>query len=157
MQQMQLDNTFWQYALSTYGKPGAADKLLHLQDAFGLDINLLLLMSWLGSCRRRMNSDHLQPCLILAGDWQQSVMRPLRAVRRQLRERLGDEAVYQQSKALELAVEQQIIARLYQQVQAMPLPPGDTACESHNIACYIKKALPEVILSSLQPWLDFAG
>lgn len=156
MQQMQPDNEFWHYAVKIYGKPGVAEKLLHLQDNFALDINLLLLMHWLGNQGRLMDNTALHECIKLAEDWQQAVIRPLRSARRALRERRGDDALYRQAKTLELAVEQQVIAALYQQIQALTLAGCGRDCIRDNIDLYIKQILPDAALPELAPWLDFA-
>lgn len=152
MQHLQLDNTFWQFALSLYGKAGVAQKLLQLQDQFGLDINVLLYMVWLGNEGIALNDESIQPMLTLAFDWQQNIMQPLRRARREIKARLGDGAQYQKAKSLELAVEQEIIARLYQ------LKPYESVVDQNatveNLKCYIKAVKPQQY-TEIWPLMDF--
>ena len=48
---------FWRFSLATYRKPGVADACLALQDGCGVDVNVLLFVTWLGTQGRRLDAD----------------------------------------------------------------------------------------------------
>ena len=82
----------WDFALRLYAEPGVGEACLVLQDRFGVDVPLLLWAAWLG--------EGANPAALRAGDravgpWRARAVRPLRALRRHLRESvagLDDEA-----------------------------------------------------------------
>lgn len=45
---MIADNPFWEFSLAFYERPRVANACLVLQDEYGLDVNVLLLMCWCG-------------------------------------------------------------------------------------------------------------
>jgi uncharacterized protein (TIGR02444 family) len=74
------------FAIALYGREGVASACLDLQERLGLDVNLLLFGAWLAAER----SVALTPAQIAAARdevaaWHDEVVKPLRAVRRQLR------------------------------------------------------------------------
>jgi uncharacterized protein (TIGR02444 family) len=74
---------FWNYSLVTYAKPGVADACILLQDEFGLNVNLLLVCLWSGAeGPGRLASERIRECINGTRDWQERVVKPLRAVRR---------------------------------------------------------------------------
>lgn len=152
MQHLQLNNTFWQFALSFYKKAGVAQKLLQLQDEFGLDINLLLYMVWLGEKGIVLKNAELQPILLLASDWQHNIMQPLRQARRQIKAFTGDSEHYKKAKTLELAIEQEIMARLFQLTPMQPFA-GKMVIDE-NLDGYLRAVKPQQY-AEIQPLMDF--
>jgi len=74
---------FWNYSLATYAGPGVADACIFLQDEFGLNVNLLLFCVWSGAeGPGRLESEQIRECINTVRDWQERVVKPLRAVRR---------------------------------------------------------------------------
>ena len=73
--------SFWDFSVNTYRKPGVADACLALQDRHGLDVNVLLLCCWFGCTRGVMDEPLWERVLAFSEAWADNVVRPLRAVR----------------------------------------------------------------------------
>lgn len=113
---LQRDNAFWQFSLRIYRAPGVAAECLALQDALGIDVNLLLFMAWLGAARRTMlTDDEVASAQNLVQPWHDQAVRPLRAVRRQLKAFAtpDSEAFRLRVKTVELEAEQVEQAMLF--------------------------------------------
>lgn len=108
----------WGWALALYGYPGVAPALLALQDEAGADVTLLLFRAWAGAaCGHVLTAADETGLAAALGDWPDTVVKPLRAVRRRLgrgdplRRRIAD---------LEIAAERRQLDRL---AGALPLAP----------------------------------
>ncbi len=67
---------------------------LDLQDRRGCDVNILLFCCWLGaSGRPTLTAERLRSILKASDAWQAEIVRPLRAVRRLLKDRSWPEAL----------------------------------------------------------------
>jgi uncharacterized protein (TIGR02444 family) len=104
------DGGFWGFSVALYGRPGAAEACLALQDRFGADVTLLLLGFW----RARKGfagwaAGELERVTAALAPVN-AVQRPLRQARRALKALTADEpaapALYEEMKALELRLEQ---------------------------------------------------
>ena len=104
---MSMRNPFWEYSLATYARPGVEEQCLRAQDALGADVNGLLYASWLSSIDQRLSFAHLEGLDSAVTQWRESVVHPLRTLRRQLRDVPEASAVHDGVKALELQAEQQ--------------------------------------------------
>ena len=83
---MATDNPFWDFSLVVYRKPGVADACISLQDAYGIDVNLLLYVCWLAKTRGRpLDREEIGQAIRHTADWRDKVVRPLRDVRRWLK------------------------------------------------------------------------
>ncbi len=78
---MEQSESFWDYSVRNYGKPGVADACLALQDRHGLDVNVLLFCCWFGCTRGVMDEPLWERVLAFSEAWADNVVRPLRAVR----------------------------------------------------------------------------
>lgn len=107
MSGVELDNAFWRFSLLVYAQPGVAPECIALQEAAGIDVNVLLFCVWLGAERRTVLSEaDLERLSQRVSAWQEQIVRPLRGVRRNLKT-FGDHQDFSDSvKALELAGEQ---------------------------------------------------
>lgn len=77
---------FWDFALDVYRRPGVSDACLELQEHQQVDVNLLLFVCWIGaSGRGRLSADEITLCIETVRPWHDSIVRPLRAVRRTLK------------------------------------------------------------------------
>ncbi|QTL02194.1 TIGR02444 family protein [Aquabacter sp. L1I39] len=75
-----------EYALVLYAREGVSSACLLLQDATGLDVNLLLFAAWRGAVlRQAIGRDDIAVAHARVADWHGEVVRPLRAVRRRLK------------------------------------------------------------------------
>jgi uncharacterized protein (TIGR02444 family) len=89
-----LPHPFWNFSLEIYAAEGVAEACLDLQDRRGCDVNILLFCCWLGaSGRPTLTADRLRVILTASDAWQASIVRPLREVRRLLKDRPWPEAL----------------------------------------------------------------
>jgi uncharacterized protein (TIGR02444 family) len=108
----------WDWAVEAYGRPGAADAALELQDGHDQNVPYLLWAAWAASEGRPLGPDDLEAGADAARAWDAAAVRPLRAVRRQLKKPIPDlddearEAVRDQVKAAELYAERRLLEQL---------------------------------------------
>jgi len=89
-----LPHPFWNFSLEIYNREGVAQACLDLQERRGCDVNILLFCCWLAaSGRPALTADRLKAILKASEDWQAEIVRPLRAVRRRLKERSWPETL----------------------------------------------------------------
>ena len=82
-----LPHPFWNFSLELYGGEGVAEACLDLQDRRGCDVNVLLFCCWLAaSGRPTLSADRLRAILKASDAWQADVVKPLRAIRRKLKD-----------------------------------------------------------------------
>jgi uncharacterized protein (TIGR02444 family) len=82
-----LPHPFWNFSLELYGAEGVAEACLDLQDRRGCDVNVLLFCCWLAtSGRPTLSADRLRAILKASDAWQAEVVKPLRAIRRKLKD-----------------------------------------------------------------------
>lgn len=83
-----LPHPFWNFSLELYAGDGVAEACLDLQERRGCDVNILLFCCWLGaSGRPTLTAERLRTILAASEAWQSRVIRPLREVRRLLKDR----------------------------------------------------------------------
>lgn len=83
-----LPHPFWNFSLEIYAGDGVAEACLDLQDRRGCDVNILLFCCWLGaSGRPTLTAERLAAILKVSKTWQSEVVRPLRGLRRHLKDR----------------------------------------------------------------------
>jgi uncharacterized protein (TIGR02444 family) len=83
-----LPHPFWNFSLEIYAAEGVSRACLDLQDRRGCDVNILLFCCWLGaSGRPTLTADRLRVLLKESETWQAGVVKPLREVRRLLKDR----------------------------------------------------------------------
>lgn len=102
-----MSNPFWDHSLATYKLDGVATSCLALQDTFGLDVNLLLYAAWLAHMDQRLSEEHAAGVEAAIVDWREKVIKPLRALRRQLQDYPRAAGVMEEVKGLELRAEHQ--------------------------------------------------
>ena len=76
----------WDFVLNYYGRKGVSEALIGLQDGYGIDVNMLLFLVWMAAQRRSLGADDVQRVSETSHAWQRSVVVPIRAVRRLLKE-----------------------------------------------------------------------
>ena len=110
-------NPFWDYSLATYGRPQVAEICLALQDNFEIDVNFLLYALWLGSGGYELTETHLSALEGEVARWRAEVLKPLRALRRQLPVDGPGAAIRDEIRAIELRAErrQQDLMYLYRE------------------------------------------
>jgi uncharacterized protein (TIGR02444 family) len=83
-----LPHPFWNFSLEIYSADGVAEACLDLQERRGCDVNVLLFCCWLGaSGRPTLTADRLRAILKVSDEWQADIVKPLRQVRRLLKDK----------------------------------------------------------------------
>jgi uncharacterized protein (TIGR02444 family) len=83
-----LPHPFWNFSLELYAGEGVAEACLDLQERRGCDVNVLLFCCWLGaSGRPTLTAERLRAILRVSDVWQAEIVRPLRQVRRLLKDK----------------------------------------------------------------------
>jgi uncharacterized protein (TIGR02444 family) len=72
---------FWNFSLQLYDQEGVAAACLELQDAYQLDVNLILFCFWHGRAYGEVDQELLQNAIELSIRWSSNVVQPLRAAR----------------------------------------------------------------------------
>lgn len=112
---------FWRWSNGIYGAAGVKDRLLKLQDAQALNVNVLLWCCWIAETFEPPADLLLRKAADLAAEWTREVTGPLRAARRALKSpprQVGREtcaALRDKIASVELAaeeVEQSLLERL---------------------------------------------
>jgi uncharacterized protein (TIGR02444 family) len=104
-----LDNAFWKFSLAVYAAPGVADECLAVQESHAVDVNVLLFCAWLASARRvALTAADIDAIGALVGEWHKSAVKPLRGVRRYMKNVPGGDVatLRTRAKAAELEAEQ---------------------------------------------------
>ncbi len=136
---------FWHFSLSFYRAPEVAEACLRLQDEAGVDVNLLFFLLWNASLKRRLSAAEVEAADGKVGAWRQSVVIPLRNVRRVLKTATGlidpptCEVFRTRVKGLELEAERLQQETLYDFAQSVTLgePAASGVEAAHaNVAAY---------------------
>lgn len=115
----------WDWALSSYARPGVAPVCLALQDGHGQNVPLLLAAAWAATEGRTLDLDR---AVALTLAWETEVVGPLRSARRGLKISRGPipdsgrEALRETVKAVELEAERLLLSALESLAW-----PGETA------------------------------
>lgn len=84
-----LENPLIRFSLTLYGEPGVEQACLTLQDDHGLDIPIILLCAWVGRYGVKLSQDSLHRIDAAIRPWRDTVVVPLRSMRRRLKMDLG--------------------------------------------------------------------
>ena len=76
----------WDFVLNYYGRKGVSDALIGLQDSQGIDVNMLLFLMWLAGQKQSVSANDAKVVSDTSHGWQRSVVVPIRAVRRLLKD-----------------------------------------------------------------------
>lgn len=101
--QLDLNNPFWQFSLEQWRNPALQNQLLHLQNTQGIRINIILLAMWMSFEHRDIRSS-LRLILDETKAWHEQVVAPLRKTRISLPG--SADALKKQVQACELQAEQ---------------------------------------------------
>jgi len=126
--ELQYDNEFWRFSLAIYKPPEVAAECLALQEAVGLDVNLLLFCAWLGTRTIILSRSDIEAASRVVALWHNGVVRPLRGVRRHIKTQYGDalESLRSRVKDDELQAEQIEQAMLFAYAQGIQGSSGGT-------------------------------
>jgi uncharacterized protein (TIGR02444 family) len=87
------DLTLPEFAKSLYARFGVREACLYLQDEAGCDVILVLAGAWLGTQGRRLEPLEWRALDRELAPWRESVIEPLRSVRRYLKAHSGEPGV----------------------------------------------------------------
>jgi uncharacterized protein (TIGR02444 family) len=136
---------FWPFSLTTYRRSGVERACLQRQDDLGLDVNCLLFCCWAARAGYgRLEGTEVGALVQLSRDWNEPIVKPLREVRRALKDRVGPAAegpvaaLRQAVKDVELEAEwheQRMLAGLL--VREPSLPASREAADA-NFDAYLQ-------------------
>jgi uncharacterized protein (TIGR02444 family) len=111
------EDALWTFAVTLYGRPGVEPACLHLQDSFGMDVVVLLAVLFACEQGLAVGEGEIAEADTLVRSWREEVVRPLRQVRRYLKQAGADqesatEQLRKTVKAEELAAEKIELATL---------------------------------------------
>jgi uncharacterized protein (TIGR02444 family) len=135
------ESALWKFSLRFYAKPGVASACIVLQDAAGVDVNLLFLLLFFAECEREVTGEEVARIDAAIAPWRNEVVRPLRDVRRALKNNLGvnnSEALRTEVKRIELESErlqQEALFALFPAASVGTAAPRETAARA-NLAAY---------------------
>jgi uncharacterized protein (TIGR02444 family) len=150
---------FWRFSLAFYSRAGVAPALLGLQDRAGVNVNLVLFALWAGACRGvRLAAADLARGEAAIAALDREVVRPLRALRRRLREAADPDmqALRRRIAALELAAERHVQARLAAGLPERAEDGNRLTTAGANLALVLGAGMEEAtgLLGALAAFLD---
>jgi uncharacterized protein (TIGR02444 family) len=81
-----MGSPFWNFSIAIYGANAVQNECLDLQDQFGLDVNLVLLCAFLGAGHGvALTSGDIASARQEVDQWNEDIVKPLRAARRYLK------------------------------------------------------------------------
>jgi uncharacterized protein (TIGR02444 family) len=112
---MDKESSFWTFSLEFYSDPAIAGICIDLQDRHACDVNVVLFALWCASRHRSLSSHELERVVASISPWQNDVVRPLRGVRRNLKQLAADLALAPISELREAVKKQELEAEHLQQ------------------------------------------
>lgn len=142
------------FSCNVYQQTVVKERCLYLQDEYGVDVPVLLFCYWSGTHSLALSSAQWRDVRQLADQWTQQCIRPLRDIRREMKQSVSfaDNDVSwlhirEQVKAAELSAEKQLLECLAQQVAADIVPNGATGspvCTISNVEQYFYPLVPRL-------------
>ena len=111
---MQMKNSpLWRFSNNIYRKEGVSEILLHVQDKFSIDVNMILFVAWLASVNRSLTASDIQDAQKLVSLWRTKVIVPVRNIRRSVKDFSDTDYLYEDVKKLEIDTEKEELKILY--------------------------------------------
>ena len=143
-----LDNPLWQFSLWVYGNAEVERACLRLQDDHGADVSLILFCCWLGVAGYgRIEDRRLGEAIAAATHWSEKSVRPLRALRRRLKEDPRPvskglaEATRRQVLAAEIEAERALQGLLFEMAQGWGEPITTAKARAGDIRANVETYL----------------
>lgn len=76
----------WDFVLGYYRQQGVSEAAIALQDAAGIDVNMILFLMWLSGQGKTLAEADLRKLSETSHSWQRQVVVPIRNIRRLLKE-----------------------------------------------------------------------
>jgi uncharacterized protein (TIGR02444 family) len=148
-------NALWRFSLNYYSKPGVADACLFLQDHYKVDVNVLLLLLWLAAAGKALSVDEVAEVDGQVKQWRDSVVAPLRTVRRSIQKSAAQSARMEfraSLKMLELhseRIEQDDLFALFKTYRAAEPDPEIARSSLESYALYLNCSFQDDVITSL--------
>lgn len=114
----------WRFSLAVYAMPGVQAECLALQDAHGIDVNVLLYCAWVGACGcRSLTSREIARARQAVAEWHGDIVQPLRAARRAAKRLAADAG----SARTSIAEAEQAAEHVEQDILFALAPPANQA------------------------------
>jgi uncharacterized protein (TIGR02444 family) len=115
------EDELWTFSVTFYGHRSVSRYCLALQDAWGADVNIILVLLYAATRGIALSADHVSQLDRTCAQWRETVIRPLREARRatKIADLPASVDVYSMLKSAEIAAEkvaQHILARELQQL-----------------------------------------
>ncbi|MDG1987207.1 MAG: TIGR02444 family protein [Halieaceae bacterium] len=107
------NSPLWRFSNNIYRKEGVSEILLHVQDKFSIDVNMILFVAWLASVNRSLTASDIQDAQKLVSLWRTKVIVPVRNIRRSVKDFSGTDYLYEDVKKLEIDTEKEELKILY--------------------------------------------
>jgi len=149
----EFDNAFWQFSLSIYGQSDVAEECLALQEAAGIDVNVLLFCAWLGTQGVVLSKEDIAAAVSKIETWSENVVRPLRGVRQRMKGLYRNEfaKLRERVKTLELEAEQVEQAILFAHAKKIHRAGADRRkAISQNVDQYLGAASAPRLVAAVQ-------
>lgn len=131
-------NDFWQFACNLYSKGDMQTRLLDYQNQLGKNVNLCLLLYYLDSLKLAVSQTQLNKLEQSICEFDQQVLKPLRATRAYLKANqteIADYAVIRKELlSTELKLEKQQQQMLVEKVNTLTLEPDS---RTTNVMLYV--------------------
>lgn len=136
------NNEFCRFSQRVYAAREVSGECLVLQDTGGVNINLLLFCAWLGWIGGiSLNDDDIDACHQQIDGWDRGCVRPLRDVRRYLREMSFAEGFRGRIKELELEAEWNEQLLLFEFAQQALLPSRTAGIQEKALRSNLSRLL----------------
>jgi uncharacterized protein (TIGR02444 family) len=146
--QLNYDNKFWRFSLAVYGRAEVAKECLALQDAYGINVNILLFCAWLGSQSIVLNHEDIEAVLRAVAGWHDDIVRPLLTVRQRMKDFSDDDKLRTSIKAIELKAEQTEQAMLFAFSRDLQRGKAQGDCVAANIRQYMQIKSPKATVQA---------
>ena len=83
---VEMESPLWRVSLAVYRGAGVQDECLAVQERYGIDVNLLMLVAYVGAIEgAELSAGDVSDALATTGAWHADVVRVLRQARRSLK------------------------------------------------------------------------
>lgn len=144
MPEPSTESPFWRFSISFYAVPEVAPACLTLQDAAGIDVNLLMYLLWSASRGRAIAAEEVRALDHKLAGWRDTAVIPLRTLRRALKtappllEPAAAERYRNKIKGVELEAERLQQEAMFALDDTVGFTPAASPAEaaSGNVAAY---------------------
>jgi len=158
---------FLQFSIAVYGESTVSDACLWLQDEFGIDVNFLLFVLFCGHRGYAITVDDIERLENHLRPWRENVVRPMRRVRRWLKQQTNYadvDTIRQPLLALEIECEKRQQRMMESLLSPQGAPSGQVAAANavrYLAACGVRRSTAVVdrlaaVLCAIFPGLSNA-